>query len=148
VWVPDPPHENGLDEPESLTSPVSPTSPLSIDFSDTIKAGYRRPRRQSTASSWHSTASAVSSHSTRSSIATSTSSRRTRSSSISDVIHVDLSFRIHSIGKDLMTAFPSLCRLVLWNWNRMGYDSLTRTAAGGLEWAYLVEIDEDEWLSV
>jgi hypothetical protein len=47
-----------------------------------------------------------------------------------------------------MATFPSLRRLALWNWNRMGYDLLTRTAAGGLVWMYHVEIDEDEWLSV
>ena len=47
-----------------------------------------------------------------------------------------------------MATFPSLRQLALWNWNRMGYDLLTKTAAGGLVWTYRVEIDEDEWLSV
>ena len=47
-----------------------------------------------------------------------------------------------------MAAFPSLCRLALWNWNRMGYDLLMKTAAGGLVWEYNAEIDEGEWSSV
>jgi len=47
-----------------------------------------------------------------------------------------------------MATFPSLRRLALWNWNRMGYDLLTKTAAGGLVWTYHGEIDEDEWSSV
>jgi len=149
VWVPNPPHENDLDEPESPISPASPSLPHSIELSDAIRAGHPpRLRRRSTTSSWYSMTSAASSRSAHSSLTASTSSRRTCSSSISDVTRVDLSFRIHCIGKDLMTTFPSLCRLVLWNWNRMGYDLLTRTAAGGLVWMYHVEIDEDEWLSV
>ena len=47
-----------------------------------------------------------------------------------------------------MATFPSLRQLALWNWDRLGYDLLTKTEAGGLVWAYRVEIDEDEWLSV
>ena len=47
-----------------------------------------------------------------------------------------------------MATFPSLRQLVLWNWNRLGYDLLTKTASGSLVWAYRVEIDEGEWLSV
>ena len=147
MWVPNPPHDNDLDEPEP-TSPTSPSSPQFIELPDLIKTAHpRRPRRQSTTSSWDSTTSAVSSRSVHSSLATSTSSRRTRSSSISDFNRVDLSFRIHCIGKDLMATFPSLRRLALWNWNRLGYDLLTKTASGGLVWTYRVEIDEDEWLS-
>ena len=46
-----------------------------------------------------------------------------------------------------MTTFPSLRRLALWNWNRLGYDLLTR-AAGGLVWTYNAEIDGDERLLV
>lgn len=60
---------------------------------------------------------------------------------------VDLSFRIHCIGKDLMTTFPSMHRLALWNWDRLGYDLLVRDD-GGLAWTYNAEIDEDGWLVV
>lgn len=144
VWVPSAPHQNDLDEPESPLSPVSP-SPHFAEFSDVIKAGHPpRLRRQST-TSWHSMTSAFSS---RSSLTTSTSSRRTRALSISDINRVDLSFRTHWIGKNLMATFPSLRQLVLWNWNRMGYDVLTKSATGDLVWAYRAEIDEDEWPSV
>ena len=149
VWVPNPPHENDSDEPESPVSPTPFFSPYLLDFLGTVKADHpSRPRRQSTASSWHSTTSAVSSRSAYSSLTTSTSSRRTRSSSISDINRVDLSFRVHCLGRDLMTTLPSLRRLALWNWNRMGYDLLTKTAADGLVWTYHAEIDEDEWSSV
>lgn len=149
MWVPNPPHENDLDEPESPASPLSFFSPHFIDSLGAAKADHPfRPRRQSTASSWHSTASIASSRSARSYLTSSTSSRRTRASSISDTTRLDLSFRVHCIGRDLMTTFPSLRRLALWNWNRMGYDLLTRTAAGGLVWTYHAEIDEDEWSSV
>jgi len=149
VWVPNPPHNNDLDE---IESPISPASPSSLHFaalSDAIRTDHPpRPRRQSTTSSWHPMTSAASSRAAHSSLTSSTSSRRTRLSSISDATRVDLSFRIHCIGKDLMITFPSLRQLILWNWNRMGYDLLTRTAAGDLVWMYRVEIDEDEWLSV
>ena len=151
VWIPNPPHESDLDELESPVSPAFLTSPHLIELSDTIKAGNPpQLRRQSTAHSWHSMNSAISSRSARSysSLAASASLRRTRSPSISDINRVDLNFRIHCIGKDLMATFPRLRRLVLWNWNRIGYDLLTRTAAGSPVWTYCVEIDEDEWLSV
>ena len=146
VWVPNPPHDHDLDEPEFPLSPAFPSSPRSIEFPDTNRAGrLPRPRRRSTASSWNSTSSSCSA---RSSITTSTStSRRTRKTSISDINRLDLSFRIHCIGKDLMTTFPTLRQLALWNWNRLGYDTLTRTEGGSLVWSYRVEIDEDEWLS-
>lgn len=42
-----------------------------------------------------------------------------------------------------MATFPSLRQLVLWNWDRLGYDLLTR-AIGGLVWMYNVEVDEDK----
>ena len=149
MWVPTPPHENDLDEAESPVSPTSPSSFHFIELSDTIKPGYPpRPRRQSTASSRYSTSSGLSSRSAYSPLTTSISSCRTRSLSTLDINHVDLNFRIHCIGKDLMATFPSLRRLVLWNWNRMEYNSLTRTAIGSLVWTYHVEIDENEWLSV
>jgi hypothetical protein len=103
--------DTGHEHNSSPTSPASPASPLSIDLLGTIMAGYRRPRRQSTASSRRSTASAVSSSSAHLSFTTSSSSRRTRSLSISDITRVDL-FRMHSIRKDLTAAFPSPRQLV------------------------------------
>jgi hypothetical protein len=151
VWISSPPHENDLDGPESPVPPVSPlfTPPShSVELSDGIKVGHPlRPRRQSTSSSWSSTTPAPSSRSAYPSVTTSTSSCRTRSSSISDMSCVDLSFRIHHIGKELMTTFPSLRRLALWNWNRLGYDLLTRGTCG-LAWTYNAEINRDGWLLV
>ena len=48
-----------------------------------------------------------------------------------------------------MATFTNLRRFALWNWNRSGYDLLTRTEFDDLVWVYNVEqIDEGEWLSI
>lgn len=142
VWIPSLPHDQYLDEPEYPVSPVSSVFPLlshSFEPSDATKVDYPTRSRRLSASSW------TSSRSPRSSFRTPASSRRARSSSISHVGCVGLDFRNHRIGKELMTTFPSFRRLALWNWDRSGYDLLTR-AADDLVWTHDVEMDEDERL--